>query len=82
MRRKLIGINNFTDRDTNFMGTQTEIKLHEKVYALETDDSVKTLREIYTSGTNYLRESFVTDESPYNLDFDFVENGEWEDYKR
>ena len=80
MRRKLIGINNFTDRDTNFMGTQTEIKLHEKVYVLEKDDgTIKTLREIYTAGTNYLRKSFITDENPYDLDFDFLEISIWEE---
>lgn len=83
MRRKLVGINNYTERDTNFMGTQTEIKLHEKVYAVETDaGTIETLREIYTAGSDYIRKSVVTDEDPYKLDFDFVENGEWEEYKR
>lgn len=82
-RRKLVGINNYTDRDTNFMGTQTEIKLHEKVYAVETDaGTIETLREIYTAGSDYLRKSVITDENPYELSFDFVENGEWEEYKR
>ena len=83
MRRKLVGINNYTDRDTNFMGTQTEIKLHEKIYAVETDEgTIETLREIYTAGSDYLRKSVVTDEDPYKLDFNFIENGEWEEYKR
>ena len=34
------------------------------------------------AGSNYLRESVVTDEDPYKLDFNFIENGEWEEYKR
>lgn len=68
MRRKLIGINNFTDRD------------YEKVYVLEKDDgTIKTLREIYTSGTNYLIKSFITYENPYDLDFDFLEISMWEE---
>ena len=70
MLRKLIGINIYIDRD---------IKMYEKTYALVTESGhIETLRELYISETNYLRKSLITDENPYELDFDFLEDGHWE----
>ena len=82
MLRKLIGINNFTERTTNFMDGETEIKIHEKVYALETEEGTMTLREKYVVGKDCFN-TVVTEENPYKLDFNFVENEtDWEEYIR
>lgn len=76
-KRKLIGANNIKIRENTFMeGVEVELQGYENVYAVDTDGVLTTLREIFIK--NKLYDSKETTENPYTLDFQFVENGEWE----
>lgn len=80
-KRKLIGANNVKIREsTNIESTDVELKGYTDVYAVEMNGNFSTLKETYIKDKLY--ETTETDEDPYSLDFDFVENGEWEEVKK
>ncbi|MGJ0848656.1 hypothetical protein ACR77J_18460 [Tissierella praeacuta] len=76
-RRKLIGADNIKIRENTFLeGVEVELQGYENIYAVDTDGVLTTLRERIIE--NKLYDSKETKENPYKLDFQFIENGEWE----
>lgn len=79
-KRKLIGANNITVRENTFMDcTVVELHGYENIYAIDTNGVLTTLIERIIGNKIYDKEEINKD--PYKLSFQFVENGEWEEYK-